>query len=85
MDLQKIADTLGFHLSVVENYYEEWQFQEKETEEDHYEVTFVDYLCNIFAECAFLTEASENGSNAMACLEAYDEAYTTVEGILEDA
>ena len=85
MDLQKIADILCFHLSVIENYYEEWQFQEKETEEDHYEVTFVDYLCNVFAECAFLTEAAENGSNAMACLEAYDEAYTTVEGILEDA
>ena len=82
MDLQKIADTLGFHLSVIENYYEEWQFQEKETEEDHYEVTFVDYLCNIFAECAFLTEAAENGSNAMACLEAYDEAYRAVESIL---
>ena len=85
MDLQKIADILGFHLSVIENYYEEWQFQEQGDEEDHYEVTFVDYLCNIFAECAFLTEAAENGSNAMACLEAYDEAYTTVEGILEDA
>ena len=85
MDLQKIADILGFHLSVIENYYEEWQFQEQGDDEDHYEVTFVDYLCNIFAECAFLTEAAENGSNAMACLEAYDEAYTTVEGILEDA
>jgi hypothetical protein len=83
MDLQKIADILGFHLSVIENYYEEWQHQEKENEEDHYEVTFVDYLCNIFAECAFLTEAAENGSNAMACLEAYDEAYTTVESILD--
>ena len=42
-----------------------------------------EYLCNVFAECAFLTEAAENGSNAMACLEAYDEAYTTVESILE--
>lgn len=82
MDLQKIADILGFHLSVIENYYEEWQFQEQGDEEDHYEVTFVDYLCNVFAECAFLTEAAENGSNAMACLEAYDEAYTTVESIL---
>ena len=83
MDLQKIADTLGFHLSVIENYYEEWQFQEKDSEEDHYEVSFAEYLCNIFAECAFLTEAAENGSNAMACLEAYDEAYTTVESILD--
>jgi hypothetical protein len=46
-------------------------------------VSFEEYLCNIFAECAFLTEAAENGSNAMACLEAYDEAYTTVESILE--
>jgi hypothetical protein len=46
-------------------------------------VTFEEYLCNVFAECAFLTEAAENGSNAMACLEAYDEAYTTVESILD--
>lgn len=83
MDLQKIADILGFHLSVVENYYEEWEFENNAAEEDHYEVTFVDYLCNIFAESAFLTEAAENGSNAMACLEAYDEAYTTVESILD--
>jgi len=83
MDLQKIADILGFHLSVVENYYEEWEFENNAAEEDHYEVTFVDYLCNIFAESAFLTEAAENGSNAMACLEAYDEAYTTIESILD--
>jgi len=83
MDLLKIADTLGLHPSVIDNYYEEWEFENNADEEDHYEVTFVDYLCNVFAECAFLTEAAENGSNAMACLEAYDEAYTTVEGILE--
>ena len=80
MDLQKIADTLGFHLSVVENYYEEWEFENKQFGE---EISFTGYLCNVFAECAFLTEAAENGSNAMACLEAYDEAYTTVESILD--
>ena len=83
MDLQKIADILGLHPSVIDNYYEEWELENNADEEDHYEVTFVDYLCNVFAECAFLTEAAENGSNAMACLEAYDEAYTTVESILD--
>jgi hypothetical protein len=83
MDLQKIADILGFHLSVIENYYEEWEFTNSADEEDFHEATFVNYLCNIFAESAFLTEAAENGSNAMACLEAYDEAYTTVESILD--
>ena len=83
MDLQKIADTLGLHLSVVENYYEEWEFENNEFEEDHYKGSFIGYLCNVFAECAFLTEAAENGSNAMACLEAYDEAFTTVESILD--
>ena len=82
MDLQKIADILGLHPSVIDNYYEEWEFENNAAEEDHYEVTFVDYLCNVFAECAFLTEAAENGSNALACLEAYDEAYTNVESIL---
>ena len=82
MELKEIAELLGLHPSVIDNYYEEWQFQEKESEEDHYEVSFEDYLCNVFAECAFLTEAVENGSNAMACLEAYDEAYTAVESIL---
>lgn len=84
MDLPKIAELLGLHPSVVDNYYEEWQYQEKEQCEDHYEVTFVDYLCNIFAECAFLTEAIETEGNAMACLEAFDDAYTTVESILQD-
>ena len=83
MELKEIAELLGLHPSVIDNYYEEWQFQEKDTEEDHYEVSFEEYLCNVFAECAFLTKAAENGSNAMACLEAYDEAYTTVESILE--
>lgn len=83
MELKEIAELLGLHPSVIDNYYEEWQFQEKDTEEDHYEVSFEEYLCNVFAECAFLTEAAENGSNAMACLEAYDEVYTTVESILE--
>ena len=83
MELKEIAELLGLHPSVIDNYYEEWQFQEKDSEEDHYEVSFEEYLCNIFAECAFLTEAAEIGSNAMACLEAYDEAYTTVESILD--
>lgn len=83
MELKEIAELLGLHPSVIDNYYEEWQFQEKESDEDHYKVTFEEYLCNVFAECAFLTEAAENSSNAMACLEAYDEAYTTVESILE--
>ena len=83
MKLEEIAELLGLHPSVIDNYYEEWQFEETENDEDHYSVTFKGYLCNVFAECAFLNEAAENGSNAMACLEAYDEAYTTVESILE--
>jgi hypothetical protein len=83
MELKEIAELLGLHPSVIDNYYEEWRFYEKDSEEDHCTSSFEEYLCNVFAECAFLTEAAENGSNAMACLEAYDEAYTTVESILE--
>ena len=83
MNLPDIAELLGLHPSVIDNYYEEWQFQENENKEDHHKTTFQEYLCNVFAECAFLTEAAENGSNALACLEAYDEVYTTVEDILD--
>ena len=84
MELKEIAELLGLHPSVIDNYYEEWEFQEKEIDEDHFKVTFKEYLCNVFAEGAFLTEAAENGSNAMACLEAYDETYGYIEGILTD-
>jgi predicted solute-binding protein len=37
MELKEIAELLGLHPSVIDNYYEEWQFQEKDSEEDHYE------------------------------------------------
>jgi len=84
MDLLEIAKRLRIHPSVIDNYYEEWQFEQKEDDEDYYQVSFLDFLCNEFAECAFLTEAAENGSDAMACLEAYDDAYQTVEAILNE-
>lgn len=82
MKLEEIAELLRLHPSVIDNYYEEWQFQEKNNDEDYYSMTFKEYLCNVYAECAFLTEAVENGSNALACLEAYDEAYECIAAVL---
>jgi phenolic acid decarboxylase len=83
MDLTKIAELLGIHESVIISYHEEWRAMEPE--EEYCLTTFPEYLCNVFAEAAFLNEAAENESNVMECLEVYDETYFTIEKILEDA
>ena len=40
MELKEIAELLGLHPSVIDNYYEEWEFQEKEIDEDHFKFFF---------------------------------------------
>jgi hypothetical protein len=75
-----IAEKLNLHISVVENYEEEWVAQNVSLPEP--DESFVEFLCRTYAECAFLIQATEGDGNAMECLEAYDEAYSTVEGIL---
>ena len=75
-----IAEKLGIHVSVVENYEEEWAAQNVTLPEP--DESFEEFICSTFAECAFLVQATEGGGNAMECLEAYDEAYSTVEEIL---
>ena len=75
-----IAEKLGIHVSVVENYEEEWAAQNVTLPEP--DESFEEFICRTFAECAFLVQATEGGGNAMECLEAYDEAYSTVEEIL---
>ena len=79
-----IAERLGLHLSVVENYEEEWRAQEERN--ISYDLppteTFEEFLCRTFAECAFLVEATEAEGNAMQCLEAYDDVYCQLEEIL---
>ena len=84
MDLTKIAELLGIHESVIISYHEEWRAMEPE-EEEYCLTTFPEYLCNVFAEAAFLNEAVENEGNVMGCLEVYDEIYSTVEKIFGDA
>jgi ActR/RegA family two-component response regulator len=75
-----IAEKLGMHVSVVENYEEEWVAQNVDLPEP--DESFAEFLCRTFAECAFLVTATEGDGNAMECLEAYDEAYAAVELIL---
>ena len=75
-----IADKLGIHISVVENYEEEWVEQNVGLPEP--DESFEEFICRTFAECAFLVQATEGGGNAMECLEAYDEAYSVTEQIL---
>jgi hypothetical protein len=75
-----IAEKLGMHISVVENYEEEWAAQNVALPEP--DESFVEFLCRTFAECAFLIQATEGEGNAMDCLEAYDEAYSVTEEIL---
>jgi len=75
-----IADKLGIHISVVENYEEVWVEQNVGLPEP--DESFEEFLCRTFAECAFLIEATEAAGNAMQCLEAYDEAYSVTEQIL---
>lgn len=78
-----IAERLGIHTSVVENYEEEWLAEQESEEEDFITESFTDFLCRTFAECTFLLEAIA-GSDAMNCLEAYDETYGNIEGVLSD-
>jgi hypothetical protein len=78
-----IAERLGIHTSVVENYEEEWLAEQENEEEDFITESFTDFLCRTFAECTFLLEAIA-GSEAMGCLEAYDETYGNIEGVLKD-
>jgi hypothetical protein len=75
-----IAEKLGIHVSVVENYEEEWIAQNVGLPEP--DESFEEFLCRTFAECAFLVEAVEESANAMECLEAYDIAYSNVEATL---
>jgi hypothetical protein len=75
-----IAGKLGIHISVVENYEEEWVEQNVGLPEP--DESFEEFICRTFAECAFLVQATEGGGNAMECLEAYDEAYSAVESVL---
>jgi hypothetical protein len=75
-----IAEKLGIHISVVENYEEEWVEQNVGLPEP--DESFEEFICRTFAECAFLVQATEGGGNAMECLEAYDEAYSVTEEIL---
>jgi len=84
LSIEEIADRLEIQPSVVENYYEEWSFkQDSDLSNDHYEGTFVEYMCDVFAEAAFLMNAIENKGDAVDCLEAFDEAYTLTQEILE--
>ena len=75
-----IAEKLGIHISVVENYEEEWVDQNVNLPEP--DESFEEFICRTFAECAFLVTAVEAEGNAMECLEAYDEAYSNVEAAL---
>jgi hypothetical protein len=75
-----IAEKLGIHVSVVENYEEEWVEQNVGLPEP--DESFEEFICRTFAECAFLVQATEGGGHAMECLEAYDEAYSAVESVL---
>jgi hypothetical protein len=75
-----LAKKLNLHISVVENYEEEWVEQNVGLPEP--DESFEEFLCRTYAECAFLIQATEGDGNAMECLEAYDEAYSAVEEIL---
>lgn len=78
--IEKIAEKLGVHPSVIENYEEEWQAFGDEAE--FFDESFFEYLSRTFAEYAFLQTAFQPGATASQCLEAYDEAYTAVEDII---
>lgn len=80
--LSDIAERLCLHVSVVENYEEEWLAQQDQVDEDFMSESFYDFLCRTFAECAFLIHAVETEANAMECLEVYDETFTNIAGAL---
>lgn len=81
--IDDVAKRLGIHPSVVENYEEEWQAQQTNEDDDFITESFTDFICRTFAECAFSCEAM-SGSDAVGCLEAYDETYNNIESILAE-
>jgi hypothetical protein len=82
-DTTAISEKLGIHVSVIANYEEEWLAQQENAPEFEKE-TFIEFLSRSFAECSFLLQAEDGSSNAMQCLEAYDEAYSETFELLTD-
>lgn len=83
MGIPEIAERLNIHISVMENYEEEWLYQQEQIDksfEPH--ESFEDFMCNVYAEAAFLIEATEKQGTVVECLGAYDKAYRIIEDLL---
>lgn len=80
-EIDDIAGLLLVHYSVVENFLEEWEQQT----EDGGDETFFEFLCRTFADAAFAVTATLPDMTAVDCLEAYDQQYTELENLFEEA
>lgn len=79
-DFTGLAKRFNVHESVIENMYEEYEFESEVFQASFdLDVSFEDYLIEEFAEAYYMIEAIQNNGTAMDCLEAYDNAYLCYE------
>lgn len=71
-DFSEYAEKFGVRESVIENLFEEYEF---EAESFGAEFTFFEFLIEEFAQAAYMIEAISNNGAAVDCLEAYDQCY----------
>lgn len=72
-DFQQLAERFLVRESVIENLFEEY---EMECEAYGFDISFYAYLVEEFAQASYMMEAL-NGGDAVDCLEAYDQTYST--------
>lgn len=79
-NLERYAEYFGMQQSVIENIYEEY---EAEVERFDTDMDFFTYMVEELSNCAFMV-AALNGGNVVECLEAYDEAFSTLADTSDD-
>lgn len=75
-DMNALANRFAVHESVIENLYEEYEFESELYAAFDAEVSFEEFLMEEFAQAHYMIEAIQKKGDAIACLEAYDTFYT---------
>ena len=73
-NLTRYAEYFGLHLTVIENLLEEWEAQQEHSNDVS---DFFTYIIDELARTSFMVTAV-NGGNVMDCLEAYDDAISSL-------
>jgi|TARA_Y100000592_G_scaffold44353_1_gene70407 hypothetical protein len=77
-NIARYSEYFGLHTTVVENLLEEWEIEQAG---EHEVCSFFDYIIDELARTSYMVTAV-NGGTVMECLEAYDDATSS---LAEDA